>query len=1134
MKIEGNRRIPIVVDVLLLVGLEAFLLIYFDVRYLFYDTIVTGGDTASWYNIAHHLSEVLLPRGRLTGWDMGNFCGYPNFNFYFIPPFLLAVLPAKLFGIPLTITLKWVIMIGIFILPITTYLGLRYMGYRFPSPIMGAAGAVLFVFNEAYTMFGGNTLSTFAGEFCYMFAFALFVLFIGTFYRGIESGRLMILNGLLLGFIGLSHLFVFIPALFIWISGYFRGGRLKYLSGVIAIAFVCMAFWILPLAAYRDPYTTPVYMIWKDFTNLRYSLAGMLIIVLMIGPRFALHVLNLIEDKRIYVYSFYFLILLAASGSFAAAYLMGKYLVLGGDLWLTGLNVSDYSKAPFGTVVSRSLDAWIMPISAVVAALMGGLGFRALFGNRNRMTAFCRIFGGACFSGIMFICVLAFHWVIAKALPDLNLRKTLLNKGFMIGGYGVLVVCIAYYFCFSKRFKTVLSSAVVQAVPQKFYFWAALIFGSIVAYFSAHFLQVPDIRFFPPLAFGLIILFSVDTLEPFLENRRTAVRALMGVTACYIAVIVVIFGAQRASNWYRFNNKGYEMTAGYPEFMQANRYLKTVYDRDGLNPLNAPRVGYEKCDLYGRYGGDRAFESLHYFSGRQTLEGIHYASSMSSRFMAFIQTEFSRDVKTPKPQILSKVNPDALPKHFDLYNLSHLVVATAKVKKALNRSSSFKKEAEFGQLSIYKYNECDNRYVDVPEIRPVLYRGRRWVDDFFAWYKDTDRTDILLVPEQFVSDPDDRKVFAGVTNDISKLEPFRANRLDADRSGFRIETHLDHHRIQFTTNRPGLPHLIKVSYFPNWKVHGANGVYPVSPHLMMVIPRKETVLLYYGRSFWEILGLLITSAGIIYLFWIGFVRLRPIRGFRHKGCEKIIAAWKECWLTLEKIGDAIKSYLFIVIVIASIGLIISGAALRNRPVRIYVAGYRAYKSGVSLQNQKKHDEAGIHYNRAIRTMASLLEDRSRYDHRDVINSLLITGRCLENLKEYEKAENWYRILLSEYPQSRYVGEGYVKIARIYRNRAMQLLRIGLKKLQNKIESEGRDMGITGLELMQTCLTHYDSAIQKDPYSVWATYAQDDIERLETVFNQVKVQWAAVSGDIDIVKKIEQISAKLAKIKKYSV
>ena len=132
---DRTDRIYNYLDTFLLLGITAFLMIYFDVRYLFSDTVVTGGDTASYHGVADHLMKVLIPSGRLTGWDMGNFCGYPNFNFYFLPPFLLAVVPSMLLGIPLTIALKWSIMSGIFLLPAAAYWCLRNMGYRFPVPM---------------------------------------------------------------------------------------------------------------------------------------------------------------------------------------------------------------------------------------------------------------------------------------------------------------------------------------------------------------------------------------------------------------------------------------------------------------------------------------------------------------------------------------------------------------------------------------------------------------------------------------------------------------------------------------------------------------------------------------------------------------------------------------------------------------------------------------------------------------------------------------------------------------------------------------------------------------------------------------------------------------------------------------
>ena len=42
--------------------------------------------------------------------------------------------------------------------------------------------------------------------------------------------------------------------------------------------------------------------------------------------------------------------------------------------------------------------------------------------------------------------------------------------------------------------------------------------------------------------------------------------------------------------------------------------------------------------------------------------------------------------------------------------------------------------------------------------------------------------------------------------------------------------------------------LVKVSYFPNWEVEGAEGPYRIAPNLMVVVPTEQEVHLHYGRS----------------------------------------------------------------------------------------------------------------------------------------------------------------------------------------------------------------------------------------------------------------------------------------------
>ena len=68
--------------------------------------------------------------------------------------------------------------------------------------------------------------------------------------------------------------------------------------------------------------------------------------------------------------------------------------------------------------------------------------------------------------------------------------------------------------------------------------------------------------------------------------------------------------------------------------------------------------------------------------------------------------------------------------------------------------------------------------------------------------------------------------------------------------------------ISFHVDRVGVPVLVKVSYFPNWQVTGAEGPYRVAPNFMVVVPTEQDVHLTYGRSGSDLIFYLMTLAGI--------------------------------------------------------------------------------------------------------------------------------------------------------------------------------------------------------------------------------------------------------------------------------
>ena len=91
--------------------------------------------------------------------------------------------------------------------------------------------------------------------------------------------------------------------------------------------------------------------------------------------------------------------------------------------------------------------------------------------------------------------------------------------------------------------------------------------------------------------------------------------------------------------------------------------------------------------------------------------------------------------------------------------------------------------------------------------------------------------------------------------------------------------------ISFRVSAPGRPVLIRESYYPNWKVHGAKGPYRIAPNLMVVVPTGERVRLEYGLTTADWVGRILTLLGLVGLFLLGFWR----RGARYGAAAPVPA-----------------------------------------------------------------------------------------------------------------------------------------------------------------------------------------------------------------------------------------------------
>jgi hypothetical protein len=63
----------------------------------------------------------------------------------------------------------------------------------------------------------------------------------------------------------------------------------------------------------------------------------------------------------------------------------------------------------------------------------------------------------------------------------------------------------------------------------------------------------------------------------------------------------------------------------------------------------------------------------------------------------------------------------------------------------------------------------------------------------------------------------------------------------------------------------GVPHLVKVSYFPNWTARGADGPWRATPSLMVVVPTSENVVLEFKDTWAENGGKIASALGVLIL-----------------------------------------------------------------------------------------------------------------------------------------------------------------------------------------------------------------------------------------------------------------------------
>lgn len=174
------------------------------IAFLNSDNSPTGGDAGSHLLYAKLYADDLLFSGQILPWVPEVFAGFPFLSYYFPLPFIVIACLSKLIG--LSAAFKWGGFLAAMLLPGAVFsASRRWLGFAWPAALFGGLGAFAFLLHEQNSIWGGNLLSTLAGEFAYSYGIGFAVLAMMAWARAIALGRGWLLAALLEAASGFSH-----------------------------------------------------------------------------------------------------------------------------------------------------------------------------------------------------------------------------------------------------------------------------------------------------------------------------------------------------------------------------------------------------------------------------------------------------------------------------------------------------------------------------------------------------------------------------------------------------------------------------------------------------------------------------------------------------------------------------------------------------------------------------------------------------------------------------------------------------------------------------------------------------------------------------------------------------------------
>ena len=337
--------------------------------------------------------------------------------------------------------------------------------------------------------------------------------------------------------------------------------------------------------------------------------------------------------------------------------------------------------------------------------------------------------------------------------------------------------------------------------------------------------------------------------------------------------------------WSRYNFTGYEDKPAYGEY----RSLVTTMADLGADPAHGcGRAMWENNEANGKYGTTMALMLLpHWTDGCITsMEGLFFEASGTTPYHFVTAAAMSEDSSNPVRE-LRYDDADAAKgvPYLQSLGVKYVMVFTEVARTEAETQPDLTLVGEVGPWDIYRVADSD---LVVPlEVQPVVVGERggdpreRNLELGMSWFQHRDEwaatpaDDGPAAWQRIEVAPDLSRRQENQVDIVQPTEPIEVVDLPTVTVSGVV---LGEQDLRFSVDQIGVPVLVKMSYFPNWQVSGADGPWRIAPNLMVVVPTANDVHLTYGRSNLDVVAYALTLLGLLAL-----VGWRVLGDVRHPG-----------------------------------------------------------------------------------------------------------------------------------------------------------------------------------------------------------------------------------------------------------